>query len=85
MWVDGFQECVCFVNIYHIDAAMLSIVDLVVSDDRAAVRPDLNSCQGVTVDVVSFNEASAVTKNINATLVAIENGIAPVFGQNSTF
>ena len=62
---------------------MLAIVDLVVSNNRAAVRPDLDSCQGVTVDVVSFNEASAVTKNINATLVAIEDGIAPVFGQNN--
>ena len=82
--IDGFNVCICFGIIYHIDAAMLSIVDLVVSDDRAAVRPDLDSCQGVTVDVVSFNETSAITKNINATLVAIENGIAPVFGHNST-
>lgn len=73
------------VNIYHIYAAMLAIVDFVVSDNRAAVCPDLDSCQGVTIDVVSFNEASAVTKNINATLVPIKNCIAPVFGQNSTF
>lgn len=64
---------------------MLAVMDLVVPDDRAAVRPDLDSCQGVTIDVVSFNEASAITKNINATLVAIKYGIAPVFGQNITF
>lgn len=64
---------------------MLAVMDLVVSDNRAAVRPDLDSCQGITVDVVSFNEASAVTKNINATLVAVKNGIAPVFGQNNIF
>lgn len=61
---------------------MLAIVDLVVSDNRAAVRPDLDSRQGVTVDVISFDEASAVAKNINATLVAVENGIAPKFGTN---
>lgn len=67
-----------FRDFYHIDAAMLAIMDLVVSDNRAAVRPDLNSCQGVTINVVSFNEASAITKNINATLVTIKNGIAPV-------
>lgn len=63
---------------------MLAIMDLVVSDNGAAVRPDLDSCQGVTVDVVSFNEASAITKNVNATLIAIKNGIAPVFEQNNT-
>ena len=71
----------CFENIYHIYAAVLAIMDLVVSDDWAAVRPDLNSCQGITVDVVPFNEASAITKNIHSTLVTIEDGIAPVFGQ----
>lgn len=59
---------------------MLAIVDLVVSDDRTAVRPDLNPCQGITVDVVPFNEASAITKNIHSTLVTIKNGIAPVVG-----
>lgn len=64
---------------------MLAIVDLVVSDDRTAVCPDLNPCQGITVDVVPFDEASAITKNIYSTLVAIKNGIAPVVGQNNTF
>lgn len=58
---------------------MLAVVNLVVSDNRAAVCPDLDSCQGVTVDVISFDEASAITKNINTTLVAIKNGIAPEF------
>lgn len=60
---------------------MLAIVDLVVSHNRAAVRPDLDSCQGVAVDVVPFNEASAITENINATLVAVKNGVTPVFGK----
>jgi len=64
---------------------VLAIVDLVVSDNRAAVRPDLDTRQGVTVDVISFNEASAITENINATLVAIKNGIAPIVGQSNSF
>lgn len=64
---------------------MLAIVDLVVSDNGAAVRPDLDSCEGVTVDVVSFNEASAVAKNVNATLIAIKNGITPVCIENNTW
>lgn len=70
---------------YHVYAAMLAIMDLVVSDDWTAVGPDLDSRQGVTVDVVSFDKASAVPKNINTTLVAIKNGIAPKFWQNNTF
>lgn len=64
---------------------MLAIVDLVMPDNRAAVCPDLNSCQGITIDVVSFNEASAVSKDIHSTLVAIKNGIAPASGQNNKF
>lgn len=75
-----FKGCVRFKNIYHVYAAMLAVMDLVVSDNRTAVRPDLDSCQGITVDVVPFNEASAIAKNINTTLVAIKNGVAPEFG-----
>ena len=62
---------------------MLAIVDLVVSDDRAAVRPDLDSCQGVTVDVVSFDKTPTITENINTTLVTIKNGVAPVLEEKS--
>lgn len=84
----GFKSfiCACALNtecIYHIYAAMLTIMDLVVSDNRAAVCPDLDSCQSISVDVVSFDEASAITENVNSTLVTIKNGIAPVFGQNN--
>lgn len=57
---------------------MLSVVDLVVSYDRAAVCPDLDPCQGVTVDIIPLNEASAVTEYVNATLVTVEDGVAPV-------
>lgn len=53
-------------------------MDLVVSDNWTAVRPDLYSRQGVAVDVISFNKASTVTENINTTLIAIKNGIAPL-------
>lgn len=56
---------------------MLAIVDLVVSDNGTTVCPDLNSCQGIAVDVISFDEASAVAKYINTTLVAVKNGVAP--------
>ena len=56
---------------------MLSVVDLVVPDDRAAVCPDLDPCQRVAVDVVPLDEASAVAEYVHAPLVAIINGVAP--------
>lgn len=59
-------------------------MDLVVSDNWTAVRPDLYSCQGVAVDVISFNKASTVTENINTTLIAIKNGIAPLWREKTT-
>lgn len=42
-------------HIYHIDAAVLAVVDLVVAHDGAAVGPDLDSRQGVAVDVVALD------------------------------
>lgn len=68
-------------NIYHVYSTVLAVMDLVVSDNGTAVCPDLYSCQGIAVDVISFDEASTVTENINATLIAIENGIAPIWRQ----
>lgn len=65
-------------NIYHVYSTVLAVMDLVVSDNWTAVCPDLDSCQGIAVDVISFDEAPTVTENINATLIAIENGIAPI-------
>lgn len=65
-------------NIYHVYSTVLAVMDLVVSDNWTAVCPDLYSCQGISIDVISFDEASTVTENINATLIAIENGIAPI-------
>lgn len=57
---------------------MLAIVDLVMPDNRAAICPDLDSCQGVTIYVVSFDEAAAIAKNIHTSLVAVKNGIPSV-------
>lgn len=57
---------------------MLSVVDLVVSYDGAAVRPDLDPCQGVTVDIIPLDEASPITEYVNSALVTVEDGVAPV-------
>lgn len=56
---------------------MLAIVNLVVSDYRAAVGSDLDPCKGVTIDVVALNQASSVAENVNASLVTIKYGISP--------
>lgn len=72
-----------FRRTHHIYATVLAIVDLVVSDYGTAVCPDLDPCQGVAIDVVSFDETSTVAENINATLVAVENGVAPTSRENA--
>lgn len=62
---------------YHIDAAMLPIVDLVVPYDGAAVGSDLDSRQGVTIDVVTLYQTSSISKYVHASLVTVENSISP--------
>lgn len=66
-----------FGRTYHIYSTVLAIMDLVVSDNGTTICSDLDSCQGIPVDVISFDEASAVAKYINTALVAIKNGVAP--------
>lgn len=68
---------------HHVDSPVLAVVDLVVSDDGTTICPDLDSCQGVAIDVVSFDEASAITENINAALVAIKDGVSPMSREES--
>lgn len=64
-------------EMYHIDAAMLPIVDLVVPYDGAAVGSDLDSRQGVTIDVVTLYQTSSISKYVHASLVTVENSISP--------
>lgn len=56
---------------------MLSIMYLVVSDYRAAVGSDLNASQGVSINIITLYETSAITKYVNTPLVSIEDGITP--------
>lgn len=56
---------------------MLSIVDLVVPYDGAAVGSDLDSRQGVTIDVVTLYQTSSISKYVHASLVTVENSISP--------
>lgn len=48
-WKVWTEKC-----IYHIDAAMLPIVDFVMPYNGTAVGSDLDSSQGVTIDVITL-------------------------------
>lgn len=63
--------------IYHINASVLSIVDLVVPYNRAAVGSDLDPRQGVTIDIVILYQTPTITKYVHPSLVTIEYGISP--------
>lgn len=51
-------------------------MDLVVPYNRAAVGSDLDSSQGVTVDVVTFYQTSPISKYVHPSLVTVENSIS---------
>ncbi len=65
------------VHAHHIDSSMLPVMDLVVPYYRTAVRSDLNASQGISINIISLNEAPPITKYVNASLVSIEDGISP--------
>lgn len=52
-------------------------MDLIVSDYRTAVGSDLNTSQGVSINIIALYETSAITKYVNAPLVSIEDSITP--------
>ena len=62
---------------YHVDAAVLTVVDLIVSHYRVAVGADLYPRECVAVDVVVLYETAALAKDVHSTLVAIVNLIFP--------
>lgn len=56
---------------------MLTIMDLVVPHDGAAVGSDLDSRQGVTIDVITFYQTPPISKYVDPSLVTIEYSISP--------
>lgn len=61
---------------HHVDSSVLSVVDLVVPYDGAAVGSDLDAGQGVAVNVVALYQAPAVAEDVHAALVAVEYGVS---------
>ena len=62
---------------YHVDAAVLTMVDLIMSHYRVAVSADLYARECVAVDVVVLYETAALAKDVHSTLVAVVNLIFP--------
>lgn len=55
----------------HINAAMLAVMNFVVTHYRIAGRAYLDAGQCVPIDVVVFDEATAFAENIHAALVSV--------------
>lgn len=56
---------------------MLSIVDLVVPYNGAAVGSDLDSRQGVTIDIVTLYQTPSISKYVHPSLVTVEYCVSP--------
>lgn len=67
---------VVWTDIYHIDAPVLSIVDLVMPYNRAAVGSDLNTRQGIAIDVITLYQTPSISEYVHTSLVTIEYGVS---------
>lgn len=56
---------------------MLSVVDLVVPYNGAAVGSDLDSRQGVTIDIVTLYQTPSISKYVHPSLVTVEYSVSP--------
>lgn len=56
---------------------MLSIMDLIVPYNRAAVGSDLDPRQSVTIDVVTLYQTPPISKYVHPSLVTVEYSISP--------
>ena len=63
---------------YHINASMLTMVNLVVAYNRIAVGSDLDASQCITMYVVALNQAPSLTKYVHTALVTIVDFVFPV-------
>lgn len=61
----------------HVNAAVLPVMDLVVTNYRIAGRSNLNAGQCIAVDVVVLDQATTFAKDVHSTLVAIVDLVLP--------
>lgn len=56
---------------------MLPVVDLVVPYNGAAVGSDLDSRQGIAIDIVTLYQTPSISENVHPSLVTVEYSISP--------
>lgn len=61
----------------HVDPAVLSMMNFILTDDRIAAGANLNSSQRVVVDIVAFDQAAPFAKYVHATLMPGINFVFP--------
>jgi hypothetical protein len=49
---------------------MLSVMNFILANDRIAAGTDLNPCQCIIVDIVTFDQTTTFAKNVNTALMA---------------
>ena len=62
---------------HHINAAMLAMMDLVVSHDGIAVGSYLDASQCIAVDVVILHQAPPLPEYVHAALMPVKYLILP--------
>ena len=60
----------------NVDASVLTVMDFIVADDGVAVGSNLNTGQGVAVDVVVLDETAPLAEDVDAALVAVVDLVA---------
>lgn len=65
----------------NINSAVLTVVDLIVTNYGVAARANLDASQCIAVDVVEFDKSSAFAEYINTALMPVEDLI---FSENDT-
>lgn len=55
---------------------MLSIMDLVVPYNGAAISSDLDSRQGITIDIIILYQSPTIAKYVHSSLVAVEYSVS---------
>lgn len=61
----------------HINASVLTVMDFVVANNWITACPDLNASKSVSINVVELDKSASFTKDVDSTLVAIEDLVFP--------
>ena len=57
----------------HVNAAMLTMVNFVVSNNRIRSSTDLNSRESISINIVVFDKSATLAEDVNTPLMAIVN------------